>query len=69
MLPSMIKAAKECPEDNELNLSYFYSLLFTRTNLKIVDVRCHVLSAHDNCKVDKGRIYRKRKINSISISD
>ena len=58
----MVKAAMECPDGKEINSSYFYDLLFTRENLKLVDVRCHVIAAHDSCKVDCGRVYRKRKL-------
>jgi len=62
VLPAMVKAAMECPDGEEINSDYFYDLLFTRKNLKLVDVRCHVISSHDSCKVDSERVYRKRKL-------
>ena len=62
VLPSMITAGEECPEDKEINPNYFFELLFTRMNLKLVDVRCHVISAHHDYKVDHKRVYRKRKL-------
>ena len=62
MLPNLVKAAEECPEDKEIDSSYFYDLLFTRANLKLVDVRCHIIAGHENCKVDRKRVYRKREL-------
>lgn len=62
ILPGLVKAVQECPETKEVNWSYFFDLLFTRTNLKIVDVRCHVLSSHQGYTVNKNNIYRKRKL-------
>eukprot|EP00795_Rhopilema_esculentum_P006929 gene6929-12544_t len=62
ILPKLIKATEECPEEKTVNLEYFYDLLFTRVNLRLVDVRCHVIAAHDECKIDERRQYRKRKL-------
>lgn len=58
----MVQATEECPESKEVDWEYFFDLLFTRKNLKLVDIRCHIVTKHDSCVVDKRRIYRKRKL-------
>lgn len=43
------KASKACCS---INMKYFYDLLFTTTNLKLVHIVCHDKGQHDTAKCD-----------------
>lgn len=57
VLPQLVHAITNCPKDKEVNWRYFYQLLFTVSNLKLVDIRCHRKDKHENYKVDKRKVY------------
>ena len=41
----------------KLNLEYFYDLLFTRKNLKLVHIVCHDKQEHSNKKCDEDKMF------------
>ncbi|NXT47487.1 DFFB factor, partial [Pluvianellus socialis] len=49
-------------DGREVNWEYFYQLLFTVDNLKLVHIACHKKTNH-NLHCDKTKIYKKRKQN------
>uniref|UniRef100_T2MHH7 DNAation factor subunit beta n=1 Tax=Hydra vulgaris TaxID=6087 RepID=T2MHH7_HYDVU len=57
ILPQLVKAIKECPPGKQVNVEYFYRLLFTSENLKLVDIRCHAKERHSTELVDKEKTY------------
>lgn len=61
VVPAFLKAAQSCDKFLSLNFMYFYQLLFTKTNLKLVHVVCHDKSAH-NVSCDTRFIYKRLRI-------
>ncbi|KAM8927432.1 DNA fragmentation factor subunit beta [Pelodytes ibericus] len=59
ILPCLVQALKDC-NGRQLNCHYFYNLLFTVENLKLVHIACHKKSAH-KLTCDPSMIYSKRK--------
>ncbi|XP_041332630.1 DNA fragmentation factor subunit beta [Pyrgilauda ruficollis] len=59
VVPELAEAVKT-QDGREVNWEYFYQLLFTLDNLKLVHIACHKKTNH-NLSCDKTRIYRKRK--------
>ncbi|NXH84119.1 DFFB factor, partial [Edolisoma coerulescens] len=59
VVPELAEAVKT-RDGREVNWEYFYQLLFTLDNLKLVHIACHKKTNH-NLSCDKTRIYRKRK--------
>ncbi|XP_071021550.1 DNA fragmentation factor subunit beta-like isoform X1 [Oncorhynchus clarkii lewisi] len=61
VIPALVEALQNRKSSN-INLDYFYKLLFTRENLKLVHIVCHKKSAHD-LLCDKRNMYKwgKRK--------
>ena len=59
ILPQILRAARNTPAGNKLNWLYFYQLLFTRKNLKLVHAVCHDKSGHEDAKCDPGQFYIK----------
>ncbi|KAF0036770.1 hypothetical protein F2P81_012082 [Scophthalmus maximus] len=57
IIPALLEALRNRKAD-EVNLTYFYRLLFTRENLKLVHIVCHKKGAHD-LRCDSRRIYRR----------
>lgn len=51
-----MKAAKSVPGKKTLNWNYFYKLLFTRDNLKLVHIACHDKKEH-NLQCDPEQYY------------
>ena len=51
------KGGKAKRSKRELNLSYFYDLLFTRKNLKLVHIVCHDKQEHADRKVDEAKMF------------
>lgn len=45
-------AVQNIPPMKRLNWMYFYNLLFTRMNLKLVQIVCHNKKEHSNAKCD-----------------
>jgi len=53
ILPTLIKAAKDKEEHQEINWQHVYKLLFTRENLKLVQIGCHKKAARSQtCNVE-----------------
>ena len=61
IVPTIIQAVKKCPGNQDINLEYFYKLLFTRDNLKLVHIVCHDKQEHLSAKCDNSMIYKKSK--------
>ncbi|XP_050178483.1 DNA fragmentation factor subunit beta isoform X1 [Myiozetetes cayanensis] len=61
VVPELAEAVKT-RDGREVNWEYFYQLLFTLDNLKLVHIACHKKTTH-NLSCDKTKIYRKRKQN------
>ncbi|NXC47378.1 DFFB factor, partial [Penelope pileata] len=59
VVPELAEAVKT-HDGREVNWEYFYQLLFTVNNLKLVHIACHKKTNH-NLSCDKTKIYRKRK--------
>lgn len=61
IFPAMIQAAESCPKGSQLNWRYFYELLFTRKNLKLVHVGCHLKGEHEGFECQSKHFYVKVK--------
>ena len=61
IVPALINAIKKCPSDKEINLNYFYDLLFTRFNLKLVHIICHDKQEHLSKKCNPKYVYVSKK--------
>lgn len=59
VIPTLVEALQKHKSSN-INLDYFYKLLFTRENLKLVHIVCHKKGAH-NLLCDKRKIYKQGK--------
>ncbi|XP_063001382.1 DNA fragmentation factor subunit beta [Elgaria multicarinata webbii] len=59
VLPTLAEAVKD-RDGREVDWEYFYRLLFTVENLKLVHIACHKKATH-NLSCDKRKIYRKQK--------
>ncbi|XP_066296804.1 DNA fragmentation factor subunit beta-like [Branchiostoma lanceolatum] len=60
ILPSMQQAAVSCPKGKQLNWEYFYELLFTTDNLKLVEISCHKKDAHKGYDCDEKKYYTSK---------
>ncbi|XP_013412909.1 DNA fragmentation factor subunit beta [Lingula anatina] len=56
VLPCLVEAAKNIPRGRKINVQYFYDLLFTRMNLKLVHIACHDKREHAT-RCDRRKIY------------
>ncbi|NWQ83191.1 DFFB factor, partial [Columbina picui] len=61
VIPELAEAVKT-RDGREVNWEYFYQLLFTVDNLKLVHIACHKKTNH-NLSCDKTKIYRRGKQN------
>jgi DNA fragmentation factor beta subunit len=61
ILPTLGEVVKKCPKQSEVNWHYFYDLLFTKKNLKLVHIACHVKGIHAGKKCDKKQFYKAKK--------
>ncbi|XP_056158180.1 DNA fragmentation factor subunit beta isoform X2 [Lampris incognitus] len=57
VIPALLDAVQN-HRSSDINLNYFYCLLFTRDNLKLVHIVCHKKGAH-NLVCDKRKIYKQ----------
>ncbi|XP_073326978.1 DNA fragmentation factor subunit beta [Pagrus major] len=57
VIPALLEALQN-HKSTDINLNYFYCLLFTRENLKLVHIVCHKKGAH-NLLCDTKKIYRQ----------
>ena len=57
MITAIMKKVND-PEWN-VNVNYFYEILCTMNNLKLVHQKCHVRKAHTECTVDLTKILTK----------
>jgi len=56
IVPSLVEATKlvlKSKKKNKINVEYFYSLMFTRTNLRLVHIVCHDKQEHCSAKCDQ----------------
>ncbi|XP_029411658.1 DNA fragmentation factor subunit beta isoform X8 [Nannospalax galili] len=58
IVPTLAEAVQE-QAGREVDWEYFYSLLFTSQNLKLVHIACHKKTTH-KLQCDRSRIYRAR---------
>ncbi|XP_054645254.1 DNA fragmentation factor subunit beta [Dunckerocampus dactyliophorus] len=67
IIPALMEALQN-HKSEDINLTYFYRLLFTRDNLKLVHIVCHKKGAH-NLLCDPNKIFKKdnRKHHSKKI--
>ncbi|XP_036390143.1 DNA fragmentation factor subunit beta [Megalops cyprinoides] len=59
IIPTLAEALRN-HKSSDIDVDYFYQLLFTRENLKLVHIVCHKKAAHD-LQCDSRKIYRKEK--------
>ncbi|XP_070615116.1 DNA fragmentation factor subunit beta [Erythrolamprus reginae] len=59
VLPTLVEAVKDC-NGKKIDWEYFYQLLFTRENLKLVHIVCHKKTVH-NLVCNPQKIYHKQK--------
>ncbi|MCJ8734799.1 hypothetical protein PDJAM_G00239500 [Pangasius djambal] len=59
IIPALVNALQG-KKSSDINLDYFYKLLFTRENLKLVHIVCHKKGAHD-LTCDSRQVYRRVK--------
>ena len=53
----LLQAVKNKKKSQKLNTKYFYTLLFTRDNLKLVHIVCHDKQEHSSMKCEKKKFY------------
>lgn len=58
IVPTLAEAIR-AQDGRDIDWEYFYSLLFTSENLKLVHIACHKKSTH-KLSCDPGRIYKPR---------
>ncbi|KAM6976947.1 DNA fragmentation factor subunit beta [Aplochiton taeniatus] len=59
VIPALVEALKKS-KSTSINLEYFYKMLFTRENLKLVHIVCHKKGAHD-LLCDQKKIHHRGK--------
>ena len=59
ILPSLLEAVQRMNKKQKLNVEYFYNLLFTRENLRLVHIVCHDKQEHLSMKCDAKKFYAK----------
>lgn len=57
IIPALLEALQN-HKMADVNLSYFYRLLFTRENLKLVHIVCHKKGAH-NLLCDTKKVFKR----------
>lgn len=55
VIPTLLEALQN-HKSTDVNLNYFYQMLFTKENLKLVHIVCHKKGAH-NLQCNTKRIY------------
>lgn len=58
MVPTLAAAVRGA-QGREVDWEYFYGLLFTSENLKLVHIACHKKTTHHR-RCDPSRLYRAR---------
>ncbi|XP_043237611.1 DNA fragmentation factor subunit beta-like [Amphibalanus amphitrite] len=56
ILPDLVKAARGAGR-RRVNWRYFYRLLFTTDNLRLVHIVCHDKGSHDRYQCDQSQVY------------
>ena len=56
IIPSLVTAVQQ-RKRRKLNIAYFYQLLFTRDNLRLVHIVCHDKTEHSTKKCDNKKFY------------
>jgi len=59
VVPSIVRAVKDMKRRN-IDIDYFYNLLFTRINLKLVHIVCHDKQEHTSMKCNPSLFYLKK---------
>ncbi|XP_008179153.1 DNA fragmentation factor subunit beta isoform X3 [Acyrthosiphon pisum] len=71
IIPALFEASKMASEvHRSINMNYFYELLFTTVNLKLVHIVCHDKGQHISAKCDPNLYLQYKKvIHSFSYAD
>ena len=59
VVPALVKAVQGRRRTEKVNRKYFYSLLFSRVNLKLVHIVCHDKQEHASMGCDSKQFYIK----------
>ena len=60
MVPALLEAVRgRKGKKSKVSSDYFYGLLFTRSNLKLVHIVCHDKGCHTGAVCDKRKYYCK----------
>uniref|UniRef100_A0A672NH06 DNA fragmentation factor, beta polypeptide (caspase-activated DNase) n=1 Tax=Sinocyclocheilus grahami TaxID=75366 RepID=A0A672NH06_SINGR len=66
VIPTFAEALKG-NKSGDINMDYFYKLLFTRENLKLVHIVCHKKGAHE-LSCDSRKIYKRvRRVTAVCV--
>ena len=57
IVPSLVNAVQTKKRGKKLNIDYFYQMLFTRDNLRLVHIVCHDKTEHSTKKCDNKKFY------------
>ncbi|XP_037068446.1 DNA fragmentation factor subunit beta-like [Pollicipes pollicipes] len=57
ILPTLVETAQSAGPHRRVNSDYFYRLLFTTENLRLVHVVCHDKGSHDRFTCDPKLVY------------
>ena len=69
VLPKMISLLRLGEKRHaKVNWHYFYHLLFTRRNIKLVHIACHIKQEHHEALLDDSEIFKWRLIISITVN-
>lgn len=60
LFEASILASKVC---RSINMNYFYDLLFTTVNLKLVHIVCHDKGQHSSAKCDPNFYLKDKQVN------
>jgi DNA fragmentation factor beta subunit len=66
ILPTLAEVVEKCPNSKDVNWEYFYDLLFTKKNLRLVHVACHIKGVHAGKKCDRKKFYKAKKKQKAS---
>ena len=58
VLPRLVELIEAGYNERRINWSYFYDLLFTRENIRLVHIVCHDKTEHTSMKLDEKQFFR-----------
>lgn len=63
VIPALFEASMMASEHRSINMKYFYDLLFTTVNLKLVHIVCHDKGQHDSAKCNPKMFLKDEQVN------